>query len=171
MGKSRRQVCGNDELPSIEEVVVMAGHLMKAADAQKRSMKENSSKTFDRVSPRLVVVVDFTGRCRILSGYYDGTRHVHFTRILNFQEFTARPPTGKEYIDSIDKKKYFQMINLILKWTWPIAVGTTHGEARSPVISETNKESSEALVTPSIKRSGENPQPMVIRIMARVATT
>lgn len=63
------------------------------------------------------------------------------------------------------------MMNLILKWAWPIAVGTTHGEARLPVISETNKESSETLVTPRIDRSGENHQSMVIRIMARAATT
>lgn len=48
--------CGNDELPSIEEVVVMAGHLMKAADAQRRSMIENPSETFDRVSPVSVAI-------------------------------------------------------------------------------------------------------------------
>jgi hypothetical protein len=114
-----------------------------------------------------MIVVDWSGRCRILSGYYDGTLHVHYSRILNFQEFTARPPTGKRYLDSIDKEKYFQMMNLILKWAWPIAIGTTQGEARVPVTSETNKESSKAPAIPRIDRTGENHQSMVIRIMAR----
>lgn len=34
----------------------MAGHLMKAADAQRRSIMENPSETFDRVSPVSVAI-------------------------------------------------------------------------------------------------------------------
>lgn len=34
----------------------MAGHLMKAADAQRRSMMENPSEIFDRVSPVSVAI-------------------------------------------------------------------------------------------------------------------
>jgi hypothetical protein len=30
------KTCGNNELPSIEEVVVVAGHLIKAADTQRQ---------------------------------------------------------------------------------------------------------------------------------------
>lgn len=45
------------------------------------------------------------------------------------------PPHGTPYLESVDKEKFYQMTNMLLKRTWPIAVGITNEkEEYIPVI-------------------------------------
>jgi hypothetical protein len=73
----------------------------------------------------LLVIFDEYGHSRVLAGYFDGQLHVQFTRILDFKEYAAIPPEDTPYIDTIDKGKLYDMMNILAKWSWPIPVATT----------------------------------------------
>lgn len=72
----------------------------------------------------LLIVFDEYGHSRVLGGYFDGQLQVQFTRILDFKEYGVIPPKDKPYIDSIDVGKFYDMLNTLTKWSWPIPVAT-----------------------------------------------
>lgn len=73
----------------------------------------------------LLIIFDEYGDSRVLAGYFDGQLHVQFTRILDFKEYAVIPPENTPYIDTIDKGKLYDMLNMLAKWSWPIPVATT----------------------------------------------
>jgi hypothetical protein len=73
----------------------------------------------------LLVVFDKYGHSRVLAGYFDGQIHIQFTRVLDFEEYAAIPPEHTPYLDSINKSKLYDMMNMLAKWSWPIPVATT----------------------------------------------
>lgn len=82
----------------------------------------------------LFIIFDREGHCRVISGYYDGCLlHVQITRILDFSAYATVPPTEIPYLDSINKEKFYTMMNILLKWTWPIALGITNKTEDIPV--------------------------------------
>lgn len=80
----------------------------------------------------ILIVFDKYGQTRVLIGYLDGQLHVQFTRTLDFKEYAIVPSHGTSYLDSIDKGKFYDMINILLKWSWPIPAGITN--QNTPVI-------------------------------------
>lgn len=80
----------------------------------------------------LLITLDSYGHSRVLAGYFDGQLHVQFSRILDFEEYAVEPPEGTPYIDVIDRSKFYDMLNILAKWSWPIPVATTKEYA--PVI-------------------------------------
>lgn len=42
------------------------------------------------------------------------------------------PPEGTLYLDSIDQGKFYDMMNLLLKWSWPIPVNITNDD--TPIV-------------------------------------
>jgi len=80
----------------------------------------------------LLIVFDEYGNSRVLTGYFDRRLHIQFSNILDFKEYAMVPPDGAPYLDSIDKNKFYDMINMLLKWSWPIPVVITNGD--TPVI-------------------------------------
>lgn len=44
---------------------------------------------------------------------------------LDFKEYDIIPPEDTPYIDTIDKGKFYDMLNMLAKWSWPIPVATT----------------------------------------------
>ncbi|KAF9252722.1 hypothetical protein DTO027I6_3153 [Penicillium roqueforti] len=77
----------------------------------------------------------YSWHSRVLAGYFDGQLHVQFTRILDFKEYAVIPPEDTPYIDTIDKGKLYDMLNMLAKWSWPIPVATTKEYTARP---ETN---------------------------------
>lgn len=80
------------------------------------------------------MICDFSGRCRVLTGYYDGALHIGFTRILDFSEYGLVPPAGTSYLDNIDQDKFYRMMNMLLKWAWPIPVITKNEDGDIPPV-------------------------------------
>ena len=145
--------CGDNSRPSRDEIVVLVHTMLTTMICEKPSVVDDRPSRYDSVFPvglplcgyifllntdtkrkTILVVFDCAGHSRIISGYYDGTLHVQFTRILDFSEYGILPPVGTSYLDSIDKEKFYQMMNLLLKWAWPIALGITNKSADIPVI-------------------------------------
>ena len=74
----------------------------------------------------MVHLFDFDGHFRLLYAYYDGSRlKVQFTEVLNFAPFAVKSPPGLNYVDMIDLSEYYDMIDKMLKWAWPIIQGDT----------------------------------------------
>jgi hypothetical protein len=38
------------------------------------------------------------------------------------------------YLESIDQDKFYQMMNTLLKWAWPIALGGSNEKEQIPVV-------------------------------------
>lgn len=38
------------------------------------------------------------------------------------------------YLESIDQDKFYRMMNMLLKWAWPVALGGTNEKKDIPVI-------------------------------------
>ncbi|OKP05968.1 hypothetical protein PENSUB_6688 [Penicillium subrubescens] len=38
------------------------------------------------------------------------------------------------YLESIDQEKFYSMMNMLLKWAWPIALGGLNEEEEIPVV-------------------------------------
>ncbi|KAJ5886066.1 uncharacterized protein N7473_008740 [Penicillium subrubescens] len=82
----------------------------------------------------ITLVCDFSGLCRVLTGYYDGKLHLGFTRILDFSEYHLVPPAGIPYLENIDQEKFYRMMNVLLKWAWPIAMITKNENGNIPPV-------------------------------------
>lgn len=80
------------------------------------------------------MVYDVSRRCRVLTGYYDGRLHLGLTRILDFSEYDLVPPAGIPYLENIDQEKIYRMVNMLLKWAWPIAPITKNQDGDIPPV-------------------------------------
>lgn len=60
--------------------------------------------------------------------------------MLDFGGFAIKPSTGKEYLRKIDVRKYFEMMDTLIKWGWPLTQGDTIGEFTLPTILESSDE-------------------------------
>lgn len=40
------------------------------------------------------------------------------------------------YLESIDKDKFYRMMNTLLKWAWPIALGGSNEKEEIPVLKD-----------------------------------
>lgn len=48
-----------------------------------------------------------------------GKLHVQFSKFLDFSDYAKVSPKYTPYLASIDKDKFYEMLNLLLKWAWP----------------------------------------------------
>ncbi|KAJ5371320.1 uncharacterized protein N7496_007412 [Penicillium cataractarum] len=123
--------CGNDSRPSRDEIVVLVYTMLESMLCATHNAGQRS---YNPNFPTLLFLSDQLGHCRILSGYYDGKLHVGLTRLLDFSEYALVPPAGMSYLESIDQDKFYQMMNMLLKWAWPVALDSTNEEKDIPVI-------------------------------------
>lgn len=63
--------------------------------------------------------------CRLLYAYCDGRLRVHFTGVLDVTPFAVELAPEKDYLDIIDLPKYYDTIDKMLKWAWPVVRGDT----------------------------------------------
>lgn len=74
----------------------------------------------------MVRLIDQVGYYRLLYAYFDGSRlKVQFTRVLDFSGMAVEPPAGKNYLDIINLPKYYDTMDKVLKWAWPVVQGDT----------------------------------------------
>lgn len=74
----------------------------------------------------MVRLYDLYGHCRLLYAYFDGSRlKVQFTEVLDFTPLAVEPPPEKNYLDIIDLGKYYDTMDKLLKWAWPVVRGDT----------------------------------------------
>lgn len=70
------------------------------------------------------------GHYRLLYAYFDGSRlKVNFTETQGFSKFAVEPPAGMNYLDSIDLSEYYDKVDKVIKWAWPVVQGDTSQEA------------------------------------------
>lgn len=70
------------------------------------------------------------GHCRLLYAYFDGSRlKVNFTEVQDFSKFAVEPPAGTNYLDFIDLSEYYDTMDKMIKWAWPVVQGDTSQEA------------------------------------------
>ncbi|KAI9037076.1 uncharacterized protein KD926_000862 [Aspergillus affinis] len=85
---------------------------------------------------RLVRLFGRYGHCRLLYAYFDGSRlKVQFTEVLDFTDLVVEPPSGMiypdllesgmTYIDLMNRPKYYEGMDKLFKWTWPVLQGVT----------------------------------------------
>lgn len=74
----------------------------------------------------MVRLWDFYGHCRLLYAYFDGSKlKVQFTEVLDFARFAVEPPPEMNYLDIIDLSEYYDTMDKMLKWAWPVVQGDT----------------------------------------------
>lgn len=84
----------------------------------------------------MAVLIDREGLCRILCAYFDGRLRVQYTRCLSFIEFVVEPLPRKDYVETIDLQKYYDLMDKLLKWAWPITQGDTSQNKLRPAVDE-----------------------------------
>ncbi|KAF3388695.1 hypothetical protein F1880_004323 [Penicillium rolfsii] len=125
------RTCGDNSRPSRDEVAALACTMLDCMWQANPSIHEEQSRR-DDMFPTLLITLDSYGRSRVLAGYFDGQLHIQFSRILDFEEYAVEPPKGTPYIDVIDRRKFYDMLNILAKWSWPIPVANT--KENDPVI-------------------------------------
>lgn len=74
-------------------------------------------------------VYDLHGHCRLLYAYFDGRRvKVQFTGVLDFSRMAVEAPSGTNLLDLIDLSEYYDTMDKLLKWAWPVLQGDTSQE-------------------------------------------
>jgi len=68
-------------------------------------------------------VFDNKGCARVIYAYFDGKLRVQFTQALDFAFLKNIPVSGEKVMDAIDRCKYYEMVDMLLKWAWPIVRG------------------------------------------------
>jgi hypothetical protein len=53
---------------------------------------------------------------------------------LDFSEYNLVPPAGIPYLKNIDQEKFYRMMNVLLKWAWPIAMITKNEDGNIPPV-------------------------------------
>jgi hypothetical protein len=77
---------------------------------------------------RLIIALDKHCHARVLYAYFDDEKlKIQFTSALNFEQFdsnrferTKHLTLGIKYTESMDWSKYQDMVDTLLKWTWPV---------------------------------------------------
>lgn len=141
----------HEPIPSISEVVAIMDEIIHSMRTQQKSLRVmphgESPKTFHHILPvcnyhidraneitdyiiqRMIRIVDYYGKWRTLYAYFDGSRRkVQYTELVDFAPFAVRPPPGIDYLDLIDSSQYYDKLDKILKWTWPVTQGDTGNE-------------------------------------------
>ncbi|KAJ5175318.1 uncharacterized protein N7482_001195 [Penicillium canariense] len=126
--------CGDNSRPSRDEVAALACAMLDSMWCESLSINNERPHKDNDLFPTLLIVFDEYGHSRVLTGYYEGQLCIQFTDIFDFKEYADVPPHGTPYLDSIDKDKFYKMMNILLKWSWPIPVLTKFREDSTVVL-------------------------------------
>ncbi|OJJ45353.1 hypothetical protein ASPZODRAFT_2109743 [Penicilliopsis zonata CBS 506.65] len=149
LGSVKIDQSGDDGCPSTTEVLVLVMRILNGMayqhkwniDKKDPELKSGCApKKLFHMYPTMIVTIDPRGKARVLWAYFDGTLHVQFSRLLDFGQFAIQPPSGKRYLNCIDVRKYFEMMDILVKWAWPVIQGDTTRPFALPPIAESSDE-------------------------------
>lgn len=53
---------------------------------------------------------------------------MQYTELVDFAPFAVRPPPEVDYLDLIDSSQYYDKLDQMMKWAWPVIQGYTGKE-------------------------------------------